>query len=58
VARRRQTRDGRYGGPLTHSSYTTLRDTTAAERLYHWVRFPVSISRGCEKNNWAGDHFD
>ena len=29
MARRRQTRDGRGGGPLTHSSYTTPRDTTS-----------------------------
>jgi SAM-dependent methyltransferase len=28
VARRRQTRGGRCDGPLTHSSYTTIRDTT------------------------------
>jgi hypothetical protein len=28
VARLRQTLDGRYGGPLTHRSYTTPWDTT------------------------------
>ena len=28
IGRRAATRDGRCSGPLTHSSYTTLRDTT------------------------------
>src|ERR1700730_13105717 len=44
--RRRQTRDGRGGGPRTHSSYTTPRDTTARQirqaRSGHerWPRIP------------------
>jgi hypothetical protein len=44
VARLRQTLDGRYGGPLTHRSYTTPWDTT--QRLSELARTQAEIANG------------
>jgi hypothetical protein len=54
VARRRQTRGGRCGRPLTHSSYTTSRGTTFETTLIACGPFssPKITAKPRERDRW------